>query len=73
MAIPEYVKLLTPESQVEWFEINDVGPQPHKVWAEFYVVTTSHKGLHCVSCIEDQNLGYMDFEYCCHFANDYPH
>lgn len=52
---------------MEWFDNNEVGPQKHSVWAQYYVQTVDHKGLHCVSCLEDQEWGYMDYddEFCC--------
>lgn len=65
--IPEGLEDLSPEEQFEWFEEHEVGALPSKTWEKYYCVTTRHKGLHCSSCIQEQEDGYFEFDdICCH-------
>lgn len=68
---PDVVAKWGPRSQVRWFE-RFVGHGHDKYaradyWDRFYVESELHRGLHCSSCVEEQNGGYQDYDpdWCC--------
>ena len=65
--VPDWVEGFSPEKQVEWFD-NQTGLWLGcEEWDRFYCSSVLHKGLHCISCVVEQEdgYGYFDDDRCC--------
>lgn len=64
-APPEIIQKWAPASQLRWFARfhDQLIPQPNILWNNFYCESKDHRGLCCISCIED--CEYLKDVCCC--------
>jgi hypothetical protein len=66
---PEVVAKWGPRSQLRWFQrfAKELDQQYPDYWDRFYCNSLQHRGLHCSSCVDDENEGYSDLDpdHCC--------
>lgn len=57
----------TPQAEVDFFKRYPKTRMPSAQWDRFYCVSVQHRGLHCSSCLSDQEYtGYANFDdKCC--------
>jgi hypothetical protein len=53
-------------SQLRWFRrFRDELVFPLDEWEQFHCSSPAHRGLCCVSCLEEREAGYYDTDGCC--------
>jgi hypothetical protein len=69
---PDVVERWGPYSQIRWFDRfryprGHAESAPAQYWDRFYCESAQHRGLHCQSCIDDQQGGWDPWEadWCC--------
>lgn len=57
----------TPREEIDFFAKYPDTVMPYDQWERFYCVSTQHRGLHCGSCLSDEEyLGVANFDdKCC--------
>lgn len=67
--IPSVVSKFGAATQVRWFQrfLKDLKPMPYDEWERYHIHSVEHPGSCCMSCDEDEELGYgsMRPDFCC--------